>query len=150
MNLREVGLLLKDISSLDPKFGVPNEDKAKAWHKVLTPHLTLDTAIDFIAKHYSQSEKTLMPADLNSYYRSERKNEPLNIQSAPPANLQLRKAIALDLEAKIKLEKEKPYTLGGNPWKYPMGSGKYATEARNQGITLKGDSGALEDGFQRL
>ena len=150
MTLVEVGLLLKEISSLDPRFGIPNEDKAKAWHKVLSAHLSFNTAIDFIAKHYSLSEKTLMPADLNAYYRSEKKNEPMEVRQPEPANMELRTKIALDLEAKIKLEQGGKYTPGGNLWEYPMGSGKYAAIAISQGIKLKGRVEIPDNGFQSL
>jgi hypothetical protein len=138
VTLVEIGKLLKEISSLDQRFGIPNEDKVKAWSKVLNPHLNFDTAIDLIAKHYSNSEKTLMPSDLNSYYYGLKKNQTFEAIEQTKVDRDWLKSLFREVRAKTILERGMKYTPGGNPWIYPLGSGKYTAEGLSKGLNLEG------------
>lgn len=138
MKLKDIALLLKEITSIDPRFGTVTEEKVTAWSHVLNSAMTFEQGIDFVAKHYTSSDKTMMPSDLNYLYVSSQKNQRYE---APVTDSEIdwefRKRCSKDLYAKLALDKNEPYVEGGKPWKWAMGSGGYYKEALKQGIQFE-------------
>lgn len=147
MTPKEVGQLISEIEKLDYKFGLATPEKAKAWVRVLNPHMSIDIALEFVVQHYGRSEKTLMPSDLNAWFRGERNREPLEVLKASPKeppNWEKRKRQIADLKAKIALDKGKPYKVV----KYDIHPGMSVARSSDGHIPLMNPNDQCECGLK--
>lgn len=69
-------MLLAVASALDTRLRPPSEAdadvRAKAWAAALDDDMTTRYARDAVVAHYAESEKSIMPADLNRAWRAYR------------------------------------------------------------------------------
>jgi len=74
MNKQEVAILLAGIASVDDRID-PDNARLEAWVAILDTDMTLEFARGLMIKHYSNTNKPLMPADFNHPWRNFRKEQ---------------------------------------------------------------------------
>lgn len=72
MTPAEVAAILTAAKALDDRV-TPDAARVQAWSAVLAPDLTVDAARAALIAHYGSETRVIMPADLNTYWRAERR-----------------------------------------------------------------------------
>lgn len=77
MTPQEAGVLLAMAGTLDGRLKPANDEDAKlkivAWAAVLDPDMPLEAAKTALKRHYADSVKAIMPADLNTAWRAHKR-----------------------------------------------------------------------------
>ena len=102
MKKSEIAKILTVAKSLDDWVTV-DEPRIMAWQLALIPEVTYEFALEALGRHYSRSEKTLMPVHINDPWRAYRadlhaRNSVLqlgNCESVPPTEIYLKMREAL-------------------------------------------------------
>lgn len=68
MTPQETTILLGFIQGVDNRF-VPDQKTVSAWMNVLPPDLELQNAIRYAREHYTESDKSIMPAHIVGLHR---------------------------------------------------------------------------------
>jgi hypothetical protein len=98
----EIAKILTVAKSLDDWVTV-DEPRIMAWQLALIPEITYEFALEAIGRHYSRSDKPLMPVHINDPWRAYRadlhaRNSVLqlgNRESVPPTEIYLKMRQAL-------------------------------------------------------
>lgn len=69
MSPQDVAKLLTAIAAVDDRLD-PDEARVTAWANILDSDMTYEFAIGLVKKHYGNSTKVMMPADLNLPWRN--------------------------------------------------------------------------------
>lgn len=72
MTPQEVALLLTAAASVDDRID-PDEARVAAWSAMLLPDMPFVDAREFLVAHYRDRRDIVMPADLNTRWRSRRR-----------------------------------------------------------------------------
>lgn len=109
MKKSEIAKILTVAKSLDDRVTI-DEPRIVAWQLTLVPEITYEFALEALGRHYSRSEKALMPVHINDPWRAYRadlhaRNNVLelgNRHTTPPTEnyIQMRQAIQKMSEAK--------------------------------------------------
>ncbi len=75
MNKEEVSKILIIAMAIDSRLNVTDQTlfraKVEGWHLALSKSMTFEFARDAVGRHYANSNNSLMPADLNGFWRVE-------------------------------------------------------------------------------
>jgi hypothetical protein len=73
MNKEEVSKVLLIAMAIDSRLNVNDQNlfiaKVEGWHLALSKSMTFEFARDAVGQHYSKSNNSIMPADLNTLWR---------------------------------------------------------------------------------
>lgn len=71
MKVTETHALLKVIASFVPSYDTKDENRVRAWNRVLGPNMSFDDAEKYMYKHFERSRYAPMPADILELYRND-------------------------------------------------------------------------------
>ena len=74
MKRSELARLLTMAKSLDDRVSV-DEARVYAWELALAPDLPFEIAVQALGKHYSASDKAVMPVYLNDFWKAYKRSE---------------------------------------------------------------------------
>ena len=102
MKKSEIAKILTVAKSLDDRVTI-DEPRIVAWQLALIPDVTFEFALEALGRHYSRSEKALMPVHINDPWRAYRadlhaRNSVLelgNRNSVPPTEIYVKMRQAL-------------------------------------------------------
>lgn len=118
MNPTEAATVLAVAGAYDSRLTPPSADDAKmrslAWSSALDSDMPVDWARQSVTRHYAESTKSIMPADLNTAWRKERIAR-LDADREARRNLEIeeakRNAVPMPDDIRLKIEALRKKTI---------------------------------------